>query len=402
MLHPNPEEQSLLRMIRPLYVVDYASNKGWEKAASDVRDYTRLNHSERDLVQLIIPKRPEDADYTRRMRRVIERLSEVEARPVIDILRDIIRYNSDCLHFRQVSITSKTGAIYLRDGIRLLNGISRALESSACGVIDPQPYYKRLHRSQAKQFLDACMLEQTGFGSFIMNVSCPLKELGAEDSDQLHFENIQNIPLVRRIVQYAILAADKIVRAIESCEVGKLVDEIGSQSNNGQQNAPLVNANFCDAILEVCTLSEESELHLSASWAPSLPLTISLPSAVCIRPEYLEHFEKLSRQIRPSDADVKQVSLIATVEELAGDLGDSGRREGDVKLLVFDQDNDELSSATVSLNADNYVVADRAHMTGSYVRVIGTFRRGPRKHNLTDIQSFSLLDIAESHLTYHG
>lgn len=386
------EQTALIQMIRPTFARDYIIAKGWRRVQTKSREYALFERPTADLVQLLVPQEPQASDYTERILDVAERLSEIENRSLTAILRDMLRPGSDCLHFRRVSESTSSGVMSLRDGVGLLGGIRRLLEAAACGVVDPQRFFKRLHRAEARQFLDGCLLEQTGFGSYEMNVSCPLNAMGPEGSSQMMLlPEATETPFVRKVTSYIMRASCSIAESIESDSTNELVDRIGEAAQESQSFVlPLVNANFCDALLDIHGADEISDLYLSSSWAPKLPPAHGMTDRVRFRPEYAEKIEQISLQLKPVSSGGEIINVIASVEALRGDIADSGRREGIVDLLVFDKESDELVPASVRLNADDYIVADRAHMEGGYVKVRGILTRGRRKHTITDVESFTI------------
>lgn len=386
------EQAALVWMIRPTYARDYVKAKGWRRVQTKSREYALFETSENTLMQVLIPQDPRASDYAERILEAAERLSEIEERDLTAVLRDMLRPGADCLHFRQTSDRTASGVVSLKDGLGLLGGIQRVLEAAACTVVDPHAFFKRLHRAEAKQFLDACLLEQTGFGSYEMNVSCPLNALETNARTQLPLlPEEAEVPFVRKVTGYVMRAAAEIAESIEADATNELVQRTheGASVQNSAQ-ASLINANFCDALLDIYAAEEDLELSLSASWAPQLPPRHDIPPTIRFRPEYAEKIETISRQLKPRRSEDEVVNVIASVEALRGDISNNGCREGQVDLLVFDRESDELVPASAELNAQNYVTADRAHMEGGYVKVRGTFVRGRRKHAIRDIESFTI------------
>lgn len=380
------EQTALVQMIRPTFARDYVIATGWRRITTKSQHYALFEKSSENMVQLLIPQDHQTSDYSDRIFEVAEKLSQIERRGLTAILRDMLRPNSDCLHFMRKSEGTKSGGISLLNGVGFLAGIRRILEAAACGVADPQPFFKRLQRAEAKQFLNSCLLEQTGFGSYEMNVSCPLGAMTADSVAQpVLFPEAMAVPFERRVTEYIISASTQIAESIEADAINKLVDRMGEAKEQ-----PLINANFCDAILDVYAVDDSGDLILSASWAPKQPRNPDAPSYICLRPEYVEKIEQISQQLKPSKKDQEPVNVIASVEALRGDISASGEREGYVDLLVFDKENEELVPASIRLSAADYVTADKAHMQGGYVKVRGTLVRGRRKHTIADVQSFEI------------
>lgn len=82
---------------------------------------------------------------------------------------------------------------------------------------------------------------------------------------------------------------------------------------------------------------------------------------------------------------------MATVERLAGEIDNDGRRSGEVILNLY-QGEDEIIRVKTQLDANRYVEADKAHMTsGAFLRIRGKLHQGNQPRNLTDISLFELL-----------
>ncbi|MBM3460125.1 MAG: hypothetical protein FJX77_16520 [Armatimonadetes bacterium] len=82
--------------------------------------------------------------------------------------------------------------------------------------------------------------------------------------------------------------------------------------------------------------------------------------------------------------------LFGTVESLDGTVGPDGRRAGDVLLCLFLEEG-ETTTARASLTADQYGIADRAHMAGrGFVWIRGVLRRGARIGRIERVEEFHL------------
>ena len=382
------EQAALLSLIRPIHAQNYVIAKGWHKVETQSNQYYLFSHPDMDLMQILIPKEPNTPDYSQRLLDVANRLSDQEERLVLLVLRDMIRPDSDCLHFSQHSPKTNSGRIALREGFALLDGIRDVLLSSACGVVGRQLFFKRMHRTEASNFLNSCMLEQTAFGSYIMNISCPLSALEDENA---HPELFPKTPLVRQFIEYTMCSASRLVKTIEDDEISMFIENTLADANDNRKRAPVVNANFCKALLDIHSSQEESELEVSATWAPMRPESES-PGIAVFRQEYFEKIEEIYEKLRPSVEHEQDIEIIGTVEELSGDLNDAGKRYGSVKLQLFDADSDRLISASVHLSEDDYLKADEAHMKGSYVRVTAKITQRSRNNVLTKLKSFELLE----------
>jgi hypothetical protein len=361
--------ERLARGISPSAIRDYAKATGWEQVCEGVRGRIYLlRHSTDRLKQLVIPMDFSD-DYAEVIIDATSRIASLEGRRTEAVLTDLLTPEADILRFR-VATRDVEITLPLQEGIDLLEGAKRALLTAACSVVNPRSHHPRMSRSESDQLLEACRLGQTEQGSFVVKIACPLSAVGRGPSET---------PFVRRTTELLIKSAHRIVDAIERDQVESVFEE--------SPVLPTISSNLCDAILQMQATKENASLAISAQWASVLPEPTQpdLPAEVRFNPDYFDIVEDIYLRLRPSEGDSISV-FVGTVETLNGDLGEDGRRFGEVMLYIFHED--EILRARVTLTADQYAIADEAHMNGTMVVLNGTLRRGRRVHRVTEIQSF--------------
>jgi hypothetical protein len=84
-----------------------------------------------------------------------------------------------------------------------------------------------------------------------------------------------------------------------------------------------------------------------------------------------------------------EANFAATVETLNGDAGEDGRRSGEVIVRAIS--NDESIKARIFLSADEYKIADEAHMTNALVSFSGVLQRQRRLNIIKNVSNFSLV-----------
>src|SRR5437867_13322018 len=108
-----------------------------------------------------------DQDYGAAILDVARRLSELEQRPLENVLSSLMLPGADVLRFRIISPQAESGSLSLLGGISLLEGAKRAIMSSACSVEQPQKHHPRM-RDEATQLVASCQLGQTERGSYVV------------------------------------------------------------------------------------------------------------------------------------------------------------------------------------------------------------------------------------------
>ena len=104
----------------------------------------------------------------------------------------------------------------------------------------------------------------------------------------------------------------------------------------------------------------------------------------------------MRRGLRPIEKNIVE-TYIGTVERLEGEMYPDGRRSGNVVLAILPSGEGETIRARTILNADDYSLADRAHMTsGAYVRITGRLRPGRQPRQITEMTQFEVLHRPET------
>ncbi len=286
---------------------------------------------------------------------------------------------ADVLRFRVASQQANDGNLPLEQAINLLEGARRSLLAAACSVLAPVRHHRRMSRSEAEQLFRACKLQQTERGSFIMSLACPLRAVPSDpDRD----------PFTRRATTYLMRSTARLVEAIEQDGVQQLIED---------PNEPVViSANLCDALLRMQPDDDRGVLHITASWAPvlpMLPITAEAFSRVSLRKEHFDQIEVIYRELRPT-GPLEPARYFGTVEELKGTLTTDNRRRGRVTLLLAD--DGEMLRVDADLDAELHARAVRAYDTPAQIDVEGVLHVGIRSHVLKDIRRF---DVVESELT---
>ena len=368
----------LLQLVTPQQARSYALAKRWQRVREVDGDIALFERSGTDFAQLIVPMDSSADDYPRRIADVVDTLAEVESRAAMQVLQDILRPDSDVMRYSVVSEDAKAGVLPLQDGIRLLQGARRSLLAAACSVVSPSHHHPRMSRTEATQLVDACQLGQTERGSFTAAIVCPLR---AVEQEQTLIQGAE--PFTRRATSLLMKSASRLVRAIEFDQVPTVYED--------DLNEPMLSANLCEALLRMQPQGERSVLSVSVNWASTLPPAEnqSPPGVVRIRHEYFEIIADVFKKLRPSQAPTESL-FIGQVDALNGDIGDDGRMQGEVTLLLLHEE--ELVKARTELNPDEYQTAVDAHRIAGFIRCSGILHLGRRTHRLTNVSGFLELE----------
>jgi hypothetical protein len=233
----------------------------------------------------------------------------------------------------------------------------------------------------AEEFVDACELAQTEEGSFAVVLQCPLEAAGS-------VAVADEIPFARRATDLLLTSVTELVRAIEKDQTEALVN--ATQEGSG----PGLTANLCEALVRMRPGDRDGGLTLSVSWASLLPRP-GASSLVQIPDAVFPKISEVGRRLRGVPDEPEEASFPARIEVLSGDQVDAqGRRFGEVRMSLLLVEEDTLLRARALLNAEQYALANEAHMSNQYVVVTGVLSRTSRPAVLTQVTGLRFMGEA--------
>lgn len=371
-------------LIAPTDLRDYAKNQGWvlvKEAAKDrlyVMTNPRFKHR-----QLVFPMDTTAPDYSEAVRLVVDKLSAMEGRNPQEVFKNLTEMGDDGIAFRVTTPRGDEQSLPLAFTSSMVAGAQQLLLAAACTVLKPQAHHPRLRRTEAQQFLETARFRHTQSGSFVLNVSCPIQAL---DVQATMFPNEVEAPFVRQTT----LTLHRSLRdLVTSIEIDSL-DELVATSKKGE--GAVVSSNLCEALTRFEDPSLRNSVEIGITWAACIPRPANEPrvSIVRIQHDYFARIEEVCRELRPKELHLEDV-FPGTVERLDGEMGQDGKRCGEVILSLLLPDGEQVR-VRANLDAQQYEQADKAHMTdGAYVKVTGKLHPGRQPRQLSNIKSFELM-----------
>lgn len=369
----------LVGRIRPRHAREYAKANNWSRKEQDFGGLAVFDHTVQELTQLLIPIDADTNDYPVRMLDVVQRIAEIEERPILEVSNDLLNPDADVVRFR-VADPSVSSDLGLLKGIEILEGAKRSLLSAAHSILTPVKYHKRLSRREPKEFLDQCRLKQTEHGSFVVAIACPLDAVDAEG-------------LLDGVDSFTRETTKTLMDSLQRIEIGIEADQEANLVADHPDGGVPITANLCDALARMEPPSDRGLLEISTSWASTHPNDDAVERAsVRFQDDYFDVIRDVGTRLRPTHQ--AEVSVFAGfVETLDGDMNDEGRRHG-VVILDLLQENDVVRTR-VTLNADQYAEANQAHLSGKPIIVKAELHRGRRVHRLSNVTQFRAVTDAE-------
>jgi hypothetical protein len=369
----------------PTDLRDFLKSQGWsllEQAISD-RLYV-LENKDFPQRQLIFPMDMSAPDYTDSVQSVLEKFSELSGNAVVKLLSKVKFFRDDVVRLRVHSGNTST-TLPLSFASTLVNSTEKLLRATACTVLRPRTHHPRLTLTEAAQLVDKARFGQTECGSYIIQVACQLNDVEAQGA----LDPNGHDPFVRMVTQTLSHALAQIVAAIEMDRLDAFVHEVRESAS------PLVSSNLCEALIGMHDEEIGNSLDVSFDWSSLRPATNASP-LIRLQSDYFSRIEEVRRELRSIEFNDVE-TYIGTVERLDGDMSSDGRRSGTVVLALLPPGEGETVRARTILNADDYALADEAHMTsGAYVRITGRLRPGRQPRQITDMTRFEVLPGRET------
>ena len=368
----------LLTAIRVSDVTSYLGAAGWTRRQfprADVIVFTGPKANDGEAIEVVVPALESASDFTDRIGEILSTVSAIEDREPLSIAREILRPSLDHLTVRVAGKQADDGGLPLDVAAMLIKGTEKLLTATAAAEERPVPYYGRATKL-AVQYSKACRFGQTAFGSFKINIECPTRSVG---------QQALGTPFPRRVTKRLLRGLGQLHTAVLS----GTPDVLASGYADG------LNANVCEALLELREAAPELTLGFSATFSRALQLDESFLDEVVLEDRSFEFLDVAARRMRgatPSgERDIDGYIVRLAADEVAETEDEEEVPDGErVATLRFVQDG-RRQHAVMQLDLDAYKAACDAHRDRTLVRVRGNLERVGRRWRLLGVKSFALL-----------
>jgi hypothetical protein len=371
-------------LVTPIDLLELVKSLGWELLNEGLSDRLYVfRNAAFPKRQLVFPMDMAVPDYEETTVNQIVKLSEMLNVPPNVIMARALSVRDDTLRFRIFSSHSTERSLPLSFATTLVYGVQQLLKASACNVMRPRVYHPRLALTEAQLLIEKTRFGHTEPGSFVLQVSCPVHALDAQG--ELPSDDENSLPFVRRVTLSLKRGMEQLIGAIETDSLDSFVDALKTQK------APLVSSNLCEALTQFYDESLGNALEVGFNWSVSEPIAAkdSLTRPIRFQQDYFSRIEEIRRELRDFEGHTTD-TFIGTVERLSGEMGEQGKRAGEVLLNLLIQG--ESVRAKLLLSSEQYEEADKAHMNeGAYVQVRGKLQPGRQPRQLSELSLFKLI-----------
>ncbi len=344
----------------------YLRNTGWNRVQTPKDSIALFQKEIGDVFfETALPLSKDFSDYSFRIIDVLEGIAQVENREVHQVLTDLSIPPADTVRFRVINRDTLGGTISFLEGFNLLESAKKALFTTACDIIQPEKYHKRLSLKGAQQFIEECRLGQTEKGSFIASVICPFLNQSPEDKAlQLSiFNQAEEFrhSLTRKITKRLMTSLVEVKNAIDRGEENRIIDLEGDN---------IISGNFLESIVELNSAKESTEVEIITSWSILAEEQPQIAKAIKFSNDYIPVLENIISKIRPTDKGTID-DFIGKISLTKANPDIHSRNEGEIILNYILGDEEKVSKARVILTNQDYDQACEAHKQGKSVKISG-------------------------------
>jgi hypothetical protein len=344
----------------------YLRNTGWARIEAPKQSIALFQKQiGSNFFETLLPLSKDYSDYSYRIIDVLEAIASAENREVDQVLTDLSIPPGDTVRFRVINRDTVGGTISFLEGFNLLESAKKALFTTACDIVQPEKYHKRLGLKGAQQFIEECRLGQTEKGSFIASVICPFVNQTPEDkAQQLSiFNQAEEFKhsLTRKVTTRLMSSLAEIKSAIDRGEENRIVDLEGEN---------IISGNFLESIVELNSSKETTEIEIITSWSVFAEEQPQIAKAIKFSNDYIPVLENLISRIKPVDKGFED-DFVGKISLTKADPDIHSRSEGEIILNYIIGDEEKVSKARVILNNEDYDKACEAHKQGKSVKIKG-------------------------------
>jgi len=385
---------NFIKDINPKYVSSYLNLKGWnqEKIIADRASIWILpskQDNEDNYYEILLPLQSSIQDYAIRISEVLQTLSIVENRPVIEIINEINNIDADIIRIRVEYPDITDNTIHLDDGIRLFDSTKQLMYSISSSVVNPRPFFQGGRSKKVTDYMEKLRIGQTEPGSYIIKIISPV-------SDPLS-DNFE-----RQVIKKLFNALEITNNFPENIEEGEKLVEIVDTG---------ISSNFCDAILKMSQgVSKEGiQFNLSRSKNTELPSNVSSEIKINVDalPRLKEAKEKLKskgvvtyfhkrdkRRTKKSSPIFQEPSQTESLYKVEGKViklewGEEDKK-GRVTIITSIQGNTQESEIVIELNRADYKKAFEANLNQSLIICTGNLIEEKNQLIIRDVRSFTI------------
>lgn len=355
----------LVGKINHIDVARYLCNIGWNEIITKQETVKIFQYrNDNILYQVELPVSRDLRDYKSAMYRVVECIAQSANINVEQIILELINPLSDILKLRIIEPNIENGSINFEDALMMYDNAKKLLLAAAMDCYKPQILHAGRPQNYIVEFVNSCRFGQTEIGSYIISIICPLLAIENNKMIQLSLFNDEEEgekSFTRQVINKLISSIILIKNAINAGNLENIIMHNLYTTNN-------ISANFLEALSGINIYRENSTLDISVKYASTVRGN-TLPNVdLTINHDYFMPINAfISKTKNKIENEKTYFGRIKTLDAVP----DPSIRESGKIIIVFLDDNQNKTTASVELQKEDYNNAIEAHLNGKTVKVVG-------------------------------
>lgn len=311
----------------------------------------------RDAV--ILPIRQEDVDYKRNIYDLLQFVADRANTTVESVARKLLNPAYDVLKWRISDDEADTGKVSLLGMGENLNLIKDLLSVSCLDVINPQQkYHKKMKVKRVNEALQQYKFGQTEYGSFLINILCPLGDYNYAMFD------MQEMPFLRKVNLHLLDAYFDIQNSIVDRNRSKIDEDV---------DAGVYSVNLLDVMSGMYKQSLGKNMSFRVDWSDTVPFDdVRKDRIIRLNTDCIGIVEEIADKYRPKEDVAQHRELIGKIESLGSEAEKENRMTIDVKVVVIGENNKAMKVNTTLDYAQYGQIVQDAFEDGMTVKASGT------------------------------
>jgi hypothetical protein len=370
-------DSDTLNALKPLEVASYLRVHGWRQEmeiAGKGSVWLLPAGDGREEADITLPLRRDLGDFGLRMGDVLRMLAQVEGRPELEVLHDLMTTSSDLIRVRAPSRDAASGSLPLEEAVAFVERSRDMMLAAACAALSKRSYFATRKPTRATDYLSRVRMGQTERGSYILTILSPVAPaLASEGELPLDLEPPE--PYERQVIRTLAEGLAAMEQAARQAAASGAMGAFEQAVRLG------VSANLCEAVAGLSAVSPGEGLDIHIAWSRTRPPAASVPSRIFLGSDSIPLIQEAARLFKDT-ASVEDVEAQGFVTRL-------NRRPQDVpgEITLEGLVDGELRRIAVQLVGDVYSQAVHAHdhrqrvaCAGDLVKERGGFRLENPRH----------------------
>jgi hypothetical protein len=377
---PETTDLETISALSPTHVAGYLRSRGWHDQGK-YGSYGQVYSKKVDdhTFNVVLPRLATIADFTTRMRGLINVVAEVERRRATGVLFDLTLAPFDVIRVRSMDADAY-GSIRFEQGLDLHEEAKRALVAAANATASEQPRkaWKGRRPDSVGQYLERLRLGQTENASFSLTVLSPYS---FDPEGQEKATLFEDQAFGRRVTLKFGSALTAIETALAEAVAGDPVPAFEKGIAAG------VSADICQALAKLA--DNESGIQVSVSWSPAKPT--SGPIRLSLTPQDSAVLHEIARTFARQEPE-PEFELEGLVEEIKEK---PERFDGSVVIQAKLPQQAGVRKIRVHFAQRDREFVYEAAKNKRWVRVIGNLARDGKLLKLEEPHDFSIVEPSD-------